>query len=174
MRYTRPSYRVMVSHMCRGQLGNICHYTHLKTYQIRNHGKATMNFNTRYLSIFLLRILSFFTSFQLFLFPFLLSITTGKLSQSSLCSPSGFNPAAVSNLLTVFSNSSSPSFLNLVTFATFLAVTSRIPVSVARSRTRVFAVMAKRMSRGPSTSSRIADGAWSLLRFRGSIRRTRV
>lgn len=83
----------------------------------------------------------------------------------------------LSNLRTSRSKSHKPFFRNLVTFCTFLAVISLTPSSsflLLLSLTNVFAVMAKRMSLGPSTSSRIALGAWSWCLLIGSMRRTRV
>ena len=44
--------------------------------------------------------------------------------------------------------------------------------AIPRCRATVLAVMRKRMSFGPSTNSRMAEGAWSS--FGDSMRRTRV
>jgi hypothetical protein len=77
---------------------------------------------------------------------------------------------------TIFCNSSAPFGRNLVTLMIFLVVRSVSPLSLSRWFKTVFAVMANLISLGPSTNSRMAEGAWSgtLLRFKGSIRRTRV
>lgn len=91
--------------------------------------------------------------------------------------PPPFSKLKLSNLRTSRSKSHKPFFRNLVTFCTFLAVISLTPSSsflLLLSLTSVFAVMAKRMSLGPSTNSSIALGAWSWCLLMGSMRRTRV
>jgi hypothetical protein len=77
------------------------------------------------------------------------------------------------NLLTISSNFARPSLRYLVTLDSFILVSSFDSLSLALSRATAMAVIMKRVSRGPSTSSRIADSAWSYV-LRGSVRRTRV
>lgn len=87
-----------------------------------------------------------------------------------------------SNLCIKPSSAFSPSSRYRVTFRTFFSVKSfnpsgscpdfSRPSSSVRCRATALAVIANRISLGPSTSSRMADGAWSSLS--GSTRKTRV
>lgn len=80
-------------------------------------------------------------------------------SFSPLCVVGAFF-CSISNRLIAFSRSSTPPFRNLVTLWTFRVVSSlRVSRPCARCLATVRAVMANRISFGPSTSSRMALGA---------------